>query len=138
MTIQIFLSFWQKVSPHLEFPLTQAGDDASYNSEWEGKDFLEDCKFQGMRKADDQKHGIVRTIYQYCIEEATWYEDKRHGLCFFWDKDNNYSTVAFRAYIFDHGQMKARISWNDDWSEYGSDGDKELILGSNGLSIFKK
>ena len=82
MTIQIFKAFWHKVSPHLEFPLTQAGDDASC-VEW-GNDYR---KFQGMRKPDGgQKHGIVRTINKYgrCIREATWYEDKPHGLCFEW------------------------------------------------------
>ena len=61
MTIEIFLSFWQKVSPRLAFPGTQAGDDASY-AEWEGKDcYGNNCKFQGMRKLD-LKHGVVRTI----------------------------------------------------------------------------
>ena len=39
MTIEMFKTFWQKASPHLEFPSTQAGDEASY-AEWEGKDFF--------------------------------------------------------------------------------------------------
>ena len=127
MTIQIFLSFWQKVGPPLTF---MAGDEASYN-EWEDGN----CKYQGMRKAGAAKHGIVRTIYgDDCIEEATWYEDKRHGLCFDWP---NHNFFAFQAIIHDHGEFKACIYWNDDWSEEYSEGDKELILENNGLSIFK-
>ena len=108
----------------------QAGDDASWN-EWEGKD----SKFQGMRKADATKHGIVRTIVPGgSIREATFYEDKLHGLCFIWG-NNTYG--AFEALIYDHGKIKARICWRDDWLERYSSGDKELILENNGLSIFK-
>ena len=80
MTVEIFKFFWQKVSPDLAFPGMQAGDDASY-AEWEdvyGKNF-------GMRNAAGEKHGIVRTIGKYgsWIREATYYEDKPHGLSFF-------------------------------------------------------
>ena len=86
-----------------------------------------------MRNADDQKHGIVKTIGKYgSIEEATYYEDKPHGLSFAWRY--NY---AFIATIYNHGERKARIIWRDDWSEEYSDGDKELILENNGLSILK-
>ena len=60
MTFEIFLSFWQKVSPDLtiESFWHEAGEEASY-SEW-----TEDngYKCYGMRNADGQKHGIVRTI----------------------------------------------------------------------------
>ena len=81
MTIQIFLSFWQKVGLDLEFPEMQAGDAASY-TEWEDE---YGYKCQGMRKPDGgQKHGIVRTIGSWGIVEATFFEDKRHGLYFFW------------------------------------------------------
>ena len=131
MTIEIFKAFWQKVGPHLEFPLTQAGDDASY-AEWEDEDGF---KYQGMRKADGAMHGIVRTFYSSdgCIEEATYCEDKLHGLCFFWgDYD-----WAFVAIIYDHGEKKAIIMWKSDWVVLDSEGDKELILENNGLSIFK-
>ena len=108
MTFEIFFAFWQKVGPDLEFPGTQAGDDASY-VEW--TDEYNGCKFQGMRKPDGgQKHGIVRTISNDgdFIEEATYYQDKLHGLCFAWlDRP----TVAFEAEIYDHGQVKAGIWW---------------------------
>ena len=131
MTFEIFLAFWQKVSAHLEFPGTQAGEDASY-SEWtEGNH-----KFYGMRKVGGgQKHGIVRTIRDGSITEATYYEDKQHGLIFVW---YDHPSVAFQATIYDHGNLKACIMWREDWSVYDSMGDKELILGNNGLSIFKK
>ena len=131
MTIQIFLSFWQKVGLDLEFPEMQAGDAASY-TEWKDKSGY---KCQGMRKpGGGQKHGIVRTIGDDFIREETYYQDELHGLTFYWFDDNY---TAFEAIIFDHGEMKAKIYWKDDWSEYGSDGDKELILENNGLSIFK-
>ena len=59
MTIEIFKAFWQRVSPDLEFPLTQAGDEASHAA-WTDE-YGSEC--QGMRKpGDGQKHGIVRTI----------------------------------------------------------------------------
>ena len=48
--------------------------------------------------------------------------------------DNN---LAFKATIYNHGVRKAEIWWKDDWSEFMSIGDKELILENNGLSIFK-
>ena len=130
MTIEMFKTFWQKVSPDLEFPWTQAGDEASYAEWMDGN-----TKYQGMRKPDGgQKHGIVRTIDRDGdINEATWYEDKLHGLSFWWI---NY-TNAFYASIYYHGNLKAYIEWKDDWSEYHSSGNKELILENNGLSIFK-
>ena len=128
MTIEILKAFWQKVSPHLTI---EAGDEASYN-EWEDK---YGHKNQGMRMPDGARHGIVRMIvFGHFIEEATFYEDKPHGLSFTWYND---PTIAFRAFIFDHGQLKAVITWNKDWSEAGSLGDKQLILENNGLSIFK-
>ena len=132
MIIEIFKAFWQKVSPDLEFPLTQAGDAASY-AEWEDSY----CKYQGTRKPDGgQKHGIVRTIFNDgSIAEATYCEDMPHGLSFTWLNDINF--FAFDASIWDHGERKARICWNDDWSEAHSEGNKELILENNGLSIFK-
>ena len=97
MTIEIFTAYWQKVSADLAFPLTQAGDEASY-AEWEDEN---GWKIQGMRKPD----GIVRTIRpDGWIREATYYEDKPHGLCFSW---YDHPTVAFIATIFDHGKQKA-------------------------------
>ena len=56
-----------------------------------------------------------------------------HGLCFTWF---NYLDVAFEATIFDHGEKKATIIWEDDWEEFASR-NKEMILMNNGLSIFK-
>ena len=83
MTIKIFKAFWQKVSPDLEFPWTQAGDQASY-TEWEDSD---GGKCYGTRKLG-LKHGIVRTIWgDDCISEATYYEDEEHGLSFTWFND---------------------------------------------------
>ena len=138
MTIEMFKAYWQSVSPDLEFPLTQAGDEASC-AEWEGKDrFGNNCKFQGMRKAGgDRKHGIVRAISNdgRFIQEATYYENEMHGLSFVWRFTNG--PIAFRAEIYNHGEEEAYITWYDDWSEYYSSGDKELILENNGLSIFK-
>ena len=138
MTIEIFKAFWQKVSPRLSFPGMQAGDDASFN-EWEGKgSFGEDCKFQGMRKlGGGQKHGIARAISNdgRFIEEATYCDDKVHGLSFTWRANNTYT--AFTAEIYDHGEIKAGIDWEDDWSEAYSEGNKEMILMNNGLNIFK-
>ena len=133
MTIEIFKAFWQKASPDLEFPWTQAGDEASYNNEWTDK---YGCKCQGTREPGGAKHGIVRTIvngnYGF-IREATYYNDKPHGLSCYWNK----IYPAFQANIFDHGEEKAVICWKGDWSEAYSKGDKELILMNNGLSIFK-
>ena len=132
MTVGIFNAFWQKVSPDLSFPGTKAGDDAS-PVEW-GNDY---CKYQGMRNADGQKMSIVRPVvngnYSF-INEATFHEDKLHGLCFTW---TNYDDVAFDAAIYDHGVRKAEIKWKSDWSELYSYGNKEMILENNGLSIFK-
>ena len=130
MTVEIFKFFWQKVSPDLAFPGMQAGDDASY-AEWEDEDGY---KCQGMRKPGGAKHGIVRTIFGGCIEEGTFHEDKRHGLCFWWTFDGY---LAFVARIYDHGEKKAHIWWKSDWSERYSSGDKEMILENNGLSLFK-
>ena len=134
MTIEMFKAYWQKVSPDLlslSFPGTKAGDEASY-TEWsdEGGN-----KCYGMREPDGAKHGIVRTIYVDgdWIREATYCEDKPHGLSFVWRK----YLVAFEAAIYDHGQAKAGICWKDDWSEYHSSGNKELILENDGLNIFK-
>ena len=119
----------------MPFPGTQAGDDASPD-EWEDEDSHgDDCKFEGMRNAARQKHGIVRTIIKNgSINEATYCEDKKHGLSFYW-WDN--SDTPFVASIYDHGERKALIWWNKDWSEDMSTGNKELILENNGLSIFK-
>ena len=132
LTFEIFFAFWQKVSPDLAFPEMQAGDEASY-VEWTGERGI---KHQGTRKAG-ARHGIIRTIGNdgLWIEEATFYEDKRHGLAFVW-RGENY-TNAFTSIIYDHGERKAVIWWNADWSEYRSAGDKELILMNNGLNIFK-
>ena len=132
LTFKIFLSFWQKVSPDLEFPGTQAGDEGSH-AEWTNE-YGEKC--YGTRKlGGGQKHGIVRTIANdgSFIIEATYYDDKLHGLSFYW---GDYS-YAFQADIYDHGKIKARICWRDDWSEKYSSGNKEMILENNGLCIFK-
>ena len=132
MTIEMFKAFWQRVGPHLPFPGTQAGDDASYAewTDWDGN------KYQGTRKpGDGQKHGIVRSIYLGRIREATYYQDKLHGLSFEWLDDSYYP--AFIAEIYDHGERKAYICWESDWSEYGSYVNKELILMNGGLSLFK-
>ena len=104
MTIEIFLAFWQKVSPDLT---VEAGDEASY-IEWEdvnGKNY-------GTRKPGDAKHGIIRTINRYGIREATYCENKPHGLWFYW---SNNPTIAFVAVIYNHGEQKAWIQWRDDW-----------------------
>ena len=87
-----------------------------------------------MRKPDGgQKHGIVRTISDGgWIREATYCEDKLHGLVFTWW--GNF--IAFDAAIYDHGQLKSCIIWKDDCSEYDSK-NKEMILENNGLSLFK-
>ena len=103
LTVDIFFAFWQKVSPDLAFPVKQAGDEASYNKWTEGS-----MKYYGTRKLG-QKHGIVRTIAADFITEATWYENKRHGLAFTWFNDNLF---AFMAKIFDHGEFKAEILWS--------------------------
>ena len=130
MTIEMFKAFWQRVGPHLPFPGTQAGDDASY-AEWtEGS-----WKYQGTRNAAGQKHGVVRTIPNGgFIIESTYTEDKLHGLCFTWWNNNHGD--AFDAYIYDHGEKKAYINWRDGWSEHRSK-NKEMILENNGLSLFK-
>ena len=115
-------------------PGMQAGDEASY-AEWE--DVPDYCsKYQGTRNAAGARHGVVREIdgYGNCIREQTFYEDKKHGLSFVWDSGYG---PAFTARIFDHGEEKAGISWNDDWSEWESYGNTELILQNNGLSLFK-
>jgi hypothetical protein len=77
----------------------QAGDDASWN-EWTDKN---GHKCEGMRKAGAAKHGIVRTIDSDgdFIQEATYFEDKLHGLCFFWD---NHPDCAFEAFIYNYGE----------------------------------
>ena len=86
-----------------------------------------------MREPGGAKHGIVRTIKPgHWIQEATYFEDKPHGLSFAWWDDN-----TFEAYIYDHGEEKACIRWNDDWSVWYMRGNKELILMNNGLNIFK-
>ena len=102
MTIEMFKAFWQRVSPDLEFPGTQAGEEASH-AEWTNE-YGEKC--YGTRKlGGGQKHGIVRTIRpDGWIKEATFYEDEQHGLTFAWL--NNYSW-AFKAEIYDHGKFKA-------------------------------
>ena len=89
MSVDIFFAFWQKVTPELEFPGTQAGDEVSY-AEWTKGRY----KYQGTRNAGGQKHGIVRTI-----EPGDWIEE---------------------------------VTYLGSW------GNKEMILGSNGLNIFKQ
>ena len=132
VTIEIFKAYWQNVSPHLLFPGTKAGDDATYY-EWEEKKYGDTWKHYGTRNVYFAKHGIVRIISKYYwINEATYFEDKPHGLWFAW---NNNKHPAFEAGIYDHGEEKARIWWNSDWSEGYSD-NKELIL-SNGINLFK-
>ena len=119
----------------MPMPGTEAGDEAPY-VEWEAKDADGNvCKYFGMRNAAGLKSGIVRTIDCVgTIEEATFFEDKRHGLSFWWT-NNSYSN-AFEANIFEHGEQKAHISWKSDWSECRSR-DKELILKNGGLSLLK-
>ena len=63
MTFEIHTAFFNKVSPDVTFSGTEASDDAACD-EWEEGD----CKFQGTRKADAVRHGIVRTIGSNCIE----------------------------------------------------------------------
>ena len=53
-----------------------------------------------MRKVGGAKHGIVRTIYNWGIREATFYEDEPHGLSFTWYSYN----TAYSATIYDHGK----------------------------------
>ena len=89
-----------------------------------------------MRKPGGARHGIVRIIdskYDF-ITEATYYENKPHGLSFTWDNDPD---IAFVATIYDQGEFKARIMWKDDWEEYGSSVGRGMILENNGLSLFK-
>ena len=132
LTVEIFNAFWKKVSPDLPMPGPKAGDEASY-CEWTDTDGV---KYQGMRNAAGLKSGIVREVSEYGrIVEATYFEDKSHGLTFKWY--NNDFSAAFQAKIYVHGDLEAYIAWRDDWSEYGFE-NKELILGSNGLNIFKK
>ena len=138
MTVGKFIAFWQQVSPHSSFPGTEAGDDVSYH-EWEDKNGV---KCYGSMKFEAAvfnflKHGIVRTISKGpfgSITEATYFADKKHGLSFEWL--GGYGG-AFQASIYNHGEAKAFILWNPDWSESGSAGNKELILQNVGLSIFK-
>ena len=111
LTIEIFKAFWQKVSPDSLSLTIEAGDEASYN-EWEDED---GNKNQGMRKPDNARHGIVRTIRPgRWISEETYCNDERHGLSFFWYEDVNY--CAFMARIYNYGQLKACIAWKSDWS----------------------
>ena len=64
----------------------------------------------------------MRSVGEYgIITEATYLEDMKHGLMFIWC-DTHYT--AFVAKIFEHGVMKAEISWKDDWSEYEIYGSK--------------
>ena len=137
MFVPVFKAFWHKPdlplipgSLGLPFPGTAAGDNASY-AEWtEGSG----DKCYGMRNADGQNHGIVRTIVPGdggWITEATYYEDEEHGLSCFWGAN------GFIARFYDHGEQKAYIGWNDGWSEIYSSGNKALILENDGLSLFK-
>ena len=102
MSIEIFKACWQEVSPHLDFPGTKAGEDATC-TEWEGKDKFGDVyKYEGMRNAAGLKNGIVRMVSNDgWIQEATYCEDKEHGLSFTWYGD--FSSMAFTAASFDHG-----------------------------------
>ena len=137
LTFDIFMAFWQKLSPQLHFPGTIAGDDATC-TEWEENKYGVTTKYFGMRKADGAKHGVIREVNSYSygdIWEQTYFEDKKHGLSFLWYNGNS---PAFQAMICDQGKPKAFIEWNSDWSERYSSGNKELILGSDGLSLFKK
>ena len=138
-TVGMFTAFWQQASLDLSNPPgTEAGDDASYH-EWEDKNGV---KCYGSMKFEAAvfnflKHGIVRTISKGpfgSITEATYFADKKHGLSFEWL--GGYGG-AFQASIYNHGEAKAFILWNPDWSESGSAGNKELILQNVGLSIFK-
>ena len=127
MTIQIFKAYWQNFGPDLSI---EAGDEASYN-EWTD----EYGKNYGMREPGGAQHGIVRTIdSDGNIIEGTYFEDEPHGLSFFWENDNN--DLAFGAFIYDHGERKAFIWWDSDWSEIFSE-NKELMLENNGLNNFK-
>ena len=116
LTVDIFNAYWLKVSAHLSMPGSMAGDGASY-CDWDGRVDGIACKHFGTRRADGAKHGVIRSVTSKSgnIEEATWYENKRHGLSFFWGEFINYT--AFVAKIFEHGKQKAHIWWNKDWSE---------------------
>ena len=133
MSFETFLTFWKKVSPDLNLPGSQAGDDISY-AEWTESIY---CKYQGMQKPGGAKHGIVREIGGHWITEATYFEDKRHGLSFTWLDFGDHDEVAFEAHIYNHGEKVAYIKWAEDWSEISSSGNKELILQNGGLSLFK-
>ena len=86
LTFDIFKAFWQNVNPHLQFPGTKAGDDATC-TEWEEEDeeYSGDeevtSKCQGMRNAAGLKNGVIRTVFPgddvdgQLISEATWCED---------------------------------------------------------------
>ena len=91
LTFDIFKAFWQKVSPHLPMP---GSDEASY-LEWEVKDkWGRKSKFFGMRNAAGLKSGIVRTVdSRGCIREETFFEDKKHGLCFWWIDNSTYGNA---------------------------------------------
>ena len=112
MIVDIFNAYWKKVSPHFPMPGSKAGDEGSY-SEWTDSN---GDKCQGMRRTDGAKHGIVRSICNgRCrITEATYLEDKLHGLCFQWI---NIEDWAFMATIYNRGNNKAFIQWKEDWSE---------------------
>ena len=104
MTVEMFKAFWQNVSPELSFPGTKAGDDVSYGF-WEDDDMMGSrWMYQGTRKA--VRHGIVRQmVSSTCawITEATYYDNKEHGLSFSWN--DNSSDDSFSAFIFDHGKV---------------------------------
>ena len=130
LIFETFHAFWKRVTAHLPMPGTEAGDEASYCEWTEGFD-----TYQGMRNAAGLKSGIVRKIDSTgWINEATYFENKKHGLCFWWINGYDY---AFRAYILEHGEQKACIQWKSDWSEYHSSGNKALILENGGLSLLK-
>ena len=53
--IEHYKKGWAKMTPDVPFPGTEAGDEVSY-TEWEEGG----SKWQGMKKANGVKHGIVR------------------------------------------------------------------------------
>ena len=67
------------MTPDVPFPGTEAGDEVSY-TEWEEGG----SKWQGMKKANGEKHGIVRKIGSHYVEDATWNNNEMNGLSLYW------------------------------------------------------
>ena len=97
------------MTPDVPFPGTEAGDEVSY-AEWEEGGL----KWQGMKKANGVKHGIVRKIYSNFVEDATWNNNKMNGLSLLWLNDGK-----IYARLYKNGSNEGIIIWQKDWTERG-------------------